>query len=137
MKGPVKRKVKELHFKVAGLSKECAITPTGIAREALMKEVWIREYGGAEEVEEKIREAFGWDDKCEIQFMYANGRFLRPAELKDVENAQEWDVDSVKALMGSGCLYVIKSKSTKMDTGISNKPPDRKTHDEHEVWLCI
>ena len=40
--------------------------------------------------------------------MYASGRHLRPASLKDVENATSWDCNAIKALMGSGCLYVCK-----------------------------
>ena len=37
-----------------------------------------------------------------LQYMYANGRYLRPATLKDVENAQDWDVETVQALVGNG-----------------------------------
>ena len=38
-----------------------------------------------------------------------SGRHLRPATLNDVENATSWDVDSLRALMGSGCLYVSRN----------------------------
>ena len=40
--------------------------------------------------------------------MYASGRYLRKATLEDVQNAVLWDADTVKALMGSGSLYVCK-----------------------------
>ena len=40
--------------------------------------------------------------------MYVNGRYMRPANLADMENASCWDAETVKVLMGSGCLYVLR-----------------------------
>ena len=111
MKGPVKRKVKEYRLRVIRLSKECTTTPTGPERESLMKDVWVRECGQANELSKKICDAFCWEETTTVQYMYANGRFIRPATLKDVENAEDWDVETARALMGSGCLYVTRGPS--------------------------
>ena len=40
--------------------------------------------------------------------MYANGHYIRPATLADVEDGSSWDLKTVRALMGGGCLYVSK-----------------------------
>lgn len=86
----------------------CSKTPVGAARDSMMKSVWVRESAVADEVARKIREAFNWSDSSVIQYLYANGRYLRVANLEDVENADSWDSDAIRALMGSGCLYVVR-----------------------------
>ena len=108
MKGPVKKKVKEHRFRVVGLKRMCTKTPTGAVRESLTKNIWIRENANEEEVQARIREAFNWGDEYKVQFMYANGRNLRLATLQDVENCEGWDGETIRALMGSGCLYVLR-----------------------------
>lgn len=40
--------------------------------------------------------------------MYVQGKCMRPASLDDIENADSWDFESVRALMGNGCLYVVQ-----------------------------
>lgn len=109
LKGPVKKKVKEHRLRVVGLRKFCNKTPTGAMRDSLTKNIWIRENANEEEVQGRIREAFNWGDEYKVQFMYANGRNLRQATLQDVENCEgSWDGETVRALMGSGCLYVLR-----------------------------
>jgi len=73
-----------------------------------MKSIWVRENAQPEEVARKICEVFNWNNTSGIQYMYANGRYLRVAKLEDVENADSWDADAVRVLMGTGCLYVVK-----------------------------
>ena len=58
--GPVKKKVKEIRVHVAALAVASSHTPVGSRRDLLTKSIWIRETASAEEVESKIREAFGW-----------------------------------------------------------------------------
>ena len=44
--------------------------------------------------------------------MYANSRNLRLEALQDVENGEgSWDGETIKALMGSGCLYVLRERT--------------------------
>ena len=33
---------------------------------------------------------------------------MRKAKLEDVENADSWDSEAARVLMGSGCLYVVR-----------------------------
>ena len=51
----------------------------------------------------------GWPNPKSVDFLYAQGKNLRKAELRDVENAEPWDLDALRALMGSGALYVFKN----------------------------
>lgn len=108
-KGLIKRKVKEYRLRVVGLTKMHSKTPVGTLRESMMKSVWIRENSFPDEVARKICEAFNWDYVTNtIQYMYANGRYLRKANLEDVENADSWDSEAIRVLMGSGCQYVVR-----------------------------
>ena len=50
----------------------------------------------------------GWRDPKIVQYLYAQGKKLRKAELRDVEDAETWDLDTLRALMGAGALYVVK-----------------------------
>ena len=59
--------------------------------------------------------------------MYSSGRHLRPATLRDVENSDSWDCETIKALMGNGCLYVAKAD-------IDDK---ESTDSEKDVSSCI
>ena len=128
-KGPIKRKVKEYRLRVVGLRKMCSKAPVGTTRESLMKSVWVRENALAEEVTRKICEAFNWNyDRSTIQYMYANERYLRAANLEDVENADCWDSEAVRVLMGSGCLYVVRKvqevEHVKVDEGATSDDED-------------
>ena len=44
--------------------------------------------------------------KESITFLYAQGKNLCLASLADVANADCWDVETVRALMGAGSLYI-------------------------------
>ena len=46
-----------------------------------------------------------------MQYMYAQGKNLRVATLSDVDGAESWDFESVRALMGGGSLYIVKQVS--------------------------
>ena len=120
-----KCKVKEVKVKVVGMEYERSSTPVGAERESMMKSIWIRESANEDEVHWKICEAFDWDPSEEIRFMYSSGRHLRAASLRDIENSDSWDCETVKALMGNGCLYVAKA-----DEKISSDS-------ENEVSSCI
>ena len=111
MKGPAKRKVKEHRLRVVGLVKFSERTPTGFVRDSITRNIWIQENTNQDEILGKIQEAFNWSDECSVKFLYANGRNLRVATPKDVENCEgSWDGATVKALMGSGCLYVLREQ---------------------------
>lgn len=70
----------------------------------------------------RIKEAFGWSSMWDLQFMYSSGR---QASLEDVENSSSWDLATVKALMGSGCLYV--SRFAAIESEISRSNPNGNT----------
>lgn len=131
-KGPIKRKVKEYRLRVVGLKKMCSKTPVGAVKEAMTKNVWIHESAVAEEVARKIREAFNWSDTTIVQYMYANGRYLRHADVKDVENTESWDSDAVRALMGSGCLYVVKGIQNTESTSVLVETNEKGNTDEDD-----
>ena len=142
MKGPAKRKVKEFRVKVVDLTRACTNVPVAAERESLMKTVWIRETASSTEVKQKIQEAFGWGALSDFEYMYVNGRYMRPATLEDVENAEEWDAESVRALMGSGCLYVsgiFQSEDGDESSASDDDYPVFSTKDSPEVKVlhCI
>ena len=128
-KGAIKRKVKEYRLKIIGLKEIASCTPIGAERESLLKNVWIRETASAEEVQRKICEEFHWSRYWNVEYMYASGRYLRPATLKDVENSDSWDAPTVRALMGSGCLYVSRIPTEKS----VDKPDSGGSDTETEV----
>ena len=55
----------------------------------------------------RFHTAFGWRENEKPQYLYAQGKNIRPASLADVQEAESWDVESVHALMGNGNLYVV------------------------------
>ena len=150
-KGPIKRKVKEYRLRVVGLRKMCSKTPTVTVRESMMKFVWVRENALAEEVTKKICKVFNWNyDTTTIQYMYANGRYLRAAMLEDVENAESWDSETVRVLMGAGCLYIVrkvqeieaehvevKSSSSTSDDDEHLSVVKRVTTIYHQRWAIV
>ena len=97
---------KRLRIKVVGLTTPRDNTPVGAERD---KSIWIRSTASASEVV-----AFGWSDTWNVSFQYVQGRYMRPATPEDVENAIQWDAETVKALMGSGCLYVVRAAVKKI-----------------------
>ena len=101
--------VKEIRLKIVGLPWRRTSVPIGMDREKYQKILWLRDSASESDVKNKIRELFDWNSKDDIEFMYASGRHLRPATLQDVENATSWDFGTIRALMGSGCLYVTKN----------------------------
>ncbi len=132
MKGPVKRKVKEYSLKVVGFKYLPTSTPAGALKESMTKTIWAREGSNAEVMEDKIKEAFGWSKSYKLKFMYSSGRHLRPANLRDVENSDSWDLPTIKALMGSGRLYVTRYvPSPGSDDGVSDLDESDES-DDHE-----
>ncbi len=118
-KQPAKRKVKEFRLKVVALPRMMSQIP--VPSERRVHEVWVRATSSGDEVAGKIQSVLGWKEKP--QYLYAQGKNIRPASLSDVEGADSWDVQSIRALMGSGCLYVVKmgvSEATDNDTEVSN-----------------
>ena len=106
--GPMKKKIKQVKLKVVGLPNTVIKrTPTGSICEDMTQHVWLNLGAPDTEVEQAITTAFGWRNR-KIVFMYAQGKNLRVANLADVENSESWDLDTVRALMGSGSLYVAK-----------------------------
>ncbi len=105
-KNPLKRKVKECRLRVVCVSQGCTRTPAD--RQRWMKEIWVRANADEGEVRERILQEFQWNPKQIIHYMYAQGKSLRLAKLQDIENAANWDCETIRALMGSGFLYVAK-----------------------------
>ena len=108
---PAKKKVREQKLKVVALPKVTSYTPPRYQREKYTKDVWVRVTALDKEVERKIQEAFGWKASEIPQYMYAQGKNLRVATLSDVDGAESWDFESVRALMGGGSLYIVKQVS--------------------------
>ena len=115
-KGPMKKKVKQMKLKIVGLPKMSKHTPTGTYRDQLTHYVWINLDASEEEAKEKIVDVLGWRYSRNIQYLYAQGKNLRKAMLSDVENAESWDLDTLRALMGSGALYVLKPPELESDS---------------------
>ena len=59
--------------------------------------------------------------------MYFSRRHLCPGILRDVENSDSCGCETIKALMGNGCLYVAKAD-------IDDK---ESTDSEKDVSSCI
>lgn len=115
-KGPMKKKISQIKVSVVALEAMRKTTPTGALRSQLSHSIWIGKSASEEEVQKQIVEELG----CRtISFLYAQGKNLRQAQLSDVHNAESWDADTVRALMGSGALYVLKdppSRATMSDS---------------------
>lgn len=103
---PAKRKVKEYRLKVVVLPLTATRIPPPSKKEVY--EVWICATANEEEVMGKIQTVLGWGKEVKLQYLYAQGRNIRPATLNDIEGADTWDFDTVRALMGNGCLYISK-----------------------------
>ena len=108
-KGPLKKKVKQMKLKVIALPKMSKHTPSGSYRDKLTYHVWINVGASEKETRESIVEVLGWQNPRNVEYLYAQGKNLRKAVLSDVENAVSWDMDTLRALMGSGALYVVKT----------------------------
>ena len=105
-KGSFKKKVKQMRIKIIALPKMITHMPTAANRSRLTYHVWLNHNASEEEIREKIADKIGWTDGENIKFLYAQGNNLREAELSDIENADCWDMDTLRALMGTGALYV-------------------------------
>ncbi len=116
-KQPAKRKVKEHRLKVVVLPRLMSQIPAPSERR--IQDVWVRATANEDEVSERIRTSLEWK-VAKPRYLYAQGKNIRPG---DVEGADSWDFESIRALMGSGCLYVVKenvSKSSDSETEVSN-----------------
>ena len=98
----MKRKIKEIRFRVVWVYPGTLTIP--LDRSTRTKEVWIRADVSADDVCRRIREERIWPDSQEFKYMYARGKNLRLAKLSDIENVDDWDCGTIKALVGSGCL---------------------------------
>ena len=79
-------------------------TSTPINRAEKAKEIWIKA-----EVEEHIRAGLDGHQHSPLSiYNNAQGKCLRVEKLDDIENATSWDCETVKALMGSGFLYLCR-----------------------------
>ena len=105
---PCEEKVKQMMLKIIALPKMSKRTPTGTYHDQLTHRMWINMDASEEETREKIANLLGWRDLKMVQYLYAQGKNLRKAELRDVKNAETWDLDTLRALMGAGSLYVVK-----------------------------
>ena len=140
-KGPFKKKVKQMRIKIIALPKMMRHTPTAANRSRLTYHVWLNRNASEEEIREKIADEIGWTDGENMKFLYAQGKNLREAELSDIENADCWDMDTLRALMGRGALYVCNENvgaddphtSTDM-TGVveQNSVVDKTKKDEND-----
>ena len=105
--GPVKKMVKQMKLKIIALPKMSKCTPTGTYRDQLTHHMWINIDASEEETREDSQ--LGWRDPKMVQYIYAQGKNLRKADLSDVENAETWDLDTLRALMGAGCMSRIQN----------------------------
>ena len=102
-KAPMKKKVKQTKIKIVALSQFSKHTPAGSNRDKLTYDLWINNNASQLDVKQQIIREVGWESVDNVFYLYAQGRNLRPAHLDD---ATSWDLESLKALMGSGALYV-------------------------------
>ncbi len=102
-----KRKIKERRLRVVWVYPRTSTTPTDRAER--FREVWVRADASASEIRDRIKDLFQWPEMQEYQYMYAQGKNLRVAKIGDIENSTSWDCETVRALMGSGYLYISKS----------------------------
>lgn len=100
-----KKKIKQVKLRVVALRHMTKYTPSRESRESMTYYVWLNCNASAAEVKENIAREVGVD-KDSIVYLYAQGKNLRCASLEDIENADCWDVGTIRALMGSGSLYI-------------------------------
>ena len=117
-KGPLKKKVKQMKLNLVALPTMLRRTPTGAFRSKLTQTIWINKDASEEETQKKIVEQLGCKS---VSYLYAQGKNLRKAELSDVENADSWDMETLRALMGNGSLYVVKNPT---ETSVSDYDSD-------------
>ena len=101
-------------------------TPIGTARDELTHHIWINTNASDEEVKEKIKATLGWSNMVDIQYLYAQGKNLRMAKLSDVEHGESWDLETLRVLMGSGALYVLKENSHSSSSSVTSDDDDTK-----------
>ena len=116
------RKVKEARLKVTLLPKMMSTVPP--PKERQIQEVWVPITASEEEVSDRIRSAVGWKADEKPLYLYAQGKNLRPANLTDIEGADSWDIEAVRALMGNGCLYIVKPAVPTSPTLNSDSDPE-------------
>ena len=106
-----------MRIKIIALPKMMRHTPTAANRARLTYHVWLNR-NASEEVREKIADEIGWTDGENMKFLYAQGKNLREAELSDIENADCWDMETLRALMGTGALSVCNEDAGADKTGV-------------------
>ena len=86
-----------MKLKINALPKMSKHTPTGTYRDQLTHHMWIN-MDASEEKTREIADLLSWRDPKSIQYLYAQGKNFRKAELRDVENAEAWDLDTCEHL---------------------------------------
>ena len=116
--GPVKKKVKQIKLKFVALLETRRRTPCGSLRDELTHHLWLNYDANEQEVKEKLIHGHESEN---IQYLYAQGKNLHIAQLSDVENAESWDLETLRVLMGSGALYVLKGEPEKNTDAFDSK----------------
>ena len=80
-----------MKMKIIALPKMIKRTPTGAYHNQLTHHMWLDMNASKEEMRERVADVLGWHDPKSVQYLYAQGKNLRKAELRDVENAESWD----------------------------------------------
>ena len=79
VKGSSKKKIREVRFRVVWVYPGTTSTPINRVEKA--KEIWIKANAPASEVEERIRAGLGWSPTQPFEYLYAQGKCLRVANL--------------------------------------------------------
>ena len=88
-------------------------------RKRQIQELWVPVSADEEEINHRFRTAFGWREGETPKYLYAQGKNIRPAARADVQGAESWDVESVRALMGNGCVYGVKMAASDSESEVS------------------
>ena len=96
-----KKKLKEIRLQVVGMTHPPSSIPVGSERDQMQRVMWLPDNANEEQVKQKIKDEFGWDDSCDVKYMYTCGRHIRPATLQDVQNADTRDCETIRVLMAS------------------------------------
>ncbi len=108
-----RRKIPEYSWKVLAVNPKQESTPVAAQRKSAVT-LHISRDAGEGEVRDLLHEALDIPAD-QLQFMYAYGRMMRLATLRDVSGATEWDAESVHAFKGEGYLYVCWMKEEEED----------------------
>ena len=134
---PTRRKIKVYRLKVVMMPTCTMSVPSAKEKATMTKEVWIRTGANEEEVCSKIKTAFDLQGDEHPTYMYAQGKNLKVAELEDIENADSWDLDTVRALMGRGDLYAYVDRPVVDEDVKGNSPSSTSSIDSVSFFLAL